>query len=117
MKKILEVLWYGDTDLRFDTDLKQTDLPFVIPEITTSAALTMLTKLWGGKENAVIAAIRALAIADLGLCAHREDMIRYLDHASLALVHALEDAKEAVERGGGKVITYAPGVPPPKMPS
>lgn len=42
MKKILEVLLYGDPDLRFDTDLQQAELPRVIPDHT---------KLWGGKED------------------------------------------------------------------
>ena len=54
MKKILEVLSYGENDLRFNTDLDPAHLNQVIPSLTSTALLTMITKLWGGKEVAVL---------------------------------------------------------------
>ena len=65
MKKILEVLRYGENDIRFHTDLDPTKAPGIIPETTTELAIAMMTTLWGGNELAVLAMIRALAIADL----------------------------------------------------
>ena len=71
MKKILEVLLYGDPDLRFDTDRKQANLPRVIPNLATTAASTMLSKLWdGGKEAA------------MAVYSNREEMIRQLKGSS-----------------------------------
>ena len=117
MKKILEVLLYGEDDLRFNTDLDQSQLFQLIPSITSTAAYTMLTKLWGGKESAVLAMIRCLAIADLAVSVNREEMICYLDDASHMLARSIQEAKEDIERRGGKVLTFGPGVMPPKMTS
>lgn len=50
----------------------------------------MVTRLWGGNETAVLAMIRALAIADLAVSVNRKQM----------------------ERNGEKVIRFAPGVTP-----
>ncbi len=117
MKKILEVLSYGENDLRFNTDLDPAHLNQVIPSLTSTALLTMITKLWGGKEVAVLAAIRALALADLAASVNREEMIKMLDDQSRNLVESLQEARREFERNGGKVITFGPGVNPPKMPS
>ena len=117
MKKILEVLLYGDNDLRFNTDLDRSDLRDFIPTLASTAAITMVTKLWGGKEPYVLAAIRALSIADLAVSVNRKEMIRQLDECSEMLVRSFQEAKAQLEKNGGKVITFAPGVNPPKMPS
>ena len=117
MKKILEVLLYGDHDLRFNTDLDRSDLRNLIPNLASTAAFTMVTKLWGGKEPFVLAAIRALSIADLGVSINREEMIRQLDECSAMLAKSFQEAKAQFEKNGGKVISFGPGVNPPKMPS
>ncbi len=72
MKKILEVLQDGDIDIRFNTDLDPVKHPNVIPNVITRTAFAMVTKLWGGNEAAVLAMIRALAIADLAVSVNRQ---------------------------------------------
>ena len=42
MKKILEVLRYGENDIRFHTDLDPTKAPGIIPETTTELARAMM---------------------------------------------------------------------------
>ena len=117
MKKILEVLWYGENDLRFNTDLDQAQLEKIIPSLATSALFTMLTKLWGGKESIVLAVIRALTVADLAASSNRKEMLKQLDQYSLALVKIVQEARREFEKNGGKVITFGPGVKLPSMPS
>lgn len=117
MKKILEVLQYGEMDIRFNTDIKIEGNIEIIPTITSAAAISMATRLWGGNECAVLAMIRSLAIADLSLCANRKDMIRYLDDSSIAMAHAFLDAKREVEKRGGEVHIFGPGIMPSKMKS
>ena len=76
MKKILEVLQYGDIDIRFNTDFDPVKNPNVIPDVISRTAFAMVTRLWGGNEMAVLAMIRALAIADLAVSVNRKQMIR-----------------------------------------
>ena len=85
MKKILEVLQYGDIDIRFNTDLDPIKHPNVIPDVITRTSFAMTTRLWGGNERAVLAMIRALAVADLAVCVNRKEMVRHLDEDSEAL--------------------------------
>ena len=59
MKKILEVLQYGDGELRFNTDLDVSKDPMAIMNLTIGAMFSMATKLWGGNEQTVIAVIRS----------------------------------------------------------
>lgn len=115
MKTILKVLRYGDLDFRFETDFDPKTNPNAIIDVIAGASYAMLTTLWGGNENAVIAMIRALSIADLSVCANRKDMIRMLDEQSANLVKAREEAQKDFERRGGKIITFGPGIQPPKM--
>jgi hypothetical protein len=114
MKKILEVLQYGDRDIRFNTDIKLgSDLEATT--LLTSIALAMVTTLWGGNEKEVLAMIRALAIADLSVCVNRKEMLKVLELDSKHLARAFMDAQKEMERRGIKVMTFAPGVQPPKM--
>ena len=114
MKKILEVLRYGENDIRFRTDLDPTKDPEIINQTVTEVALAMMTTLWGGNELAVLAMIRALAISDLGVSVNRREMVGFLDSASAALEDSLRDARRAFEQRGGKVMVFGPGVAPPK---
>ena len=112
MKKILEVLQYGDGELRFNTDVDVAKNPNIVSETVTRAAFTMVTKLWGGNELSVLAMIRALAIADLGVSINRKQMIRELDGASADLAKTIKMATKEFEKNGGKVITFPPGMHP-----
>lgn len=114
MKKILEVLQYGDNDIRFNTDFNiksEKDAMDLIGKIT----FTMLTKLWGGNEQAVIAIIRLLAVSDLALCVNRKEMIKMLARDSESVAQLLKEVKQEMERNGHKVTVFGPGINPPKM--
>ena len=114
MKKILEVLRYGENDIRFRTDIDPLQNPDTVHETVTELALAMMTTLWGGNEQAVLAMVRALAIADLGVSVNRRQMIGFLDDASGLLEASIRDARKAFEQSGGKVMVFGPGVAPPK---
>ena len=117
MKTILKVLRYGPLDYRFETDFNPSTNPQEIIDIISGTSFTMMTKLWGGNEQAVIAMIRALSIADLSVCADRKKMIRMLDQESANMAKAHKEAKREFEKNGGKVITFCPMIQPPKMPN
>ncbi len=115
MKTILKVLRYGEHDYRFETDFDPKNNPQAIFDVIAGVSFAMMTSLWGGNENAVIAIIRALAIADLSLCANRKEMIRMLDEESGKLANVHAETKKEFEKSGGKVVTFAPGIQPSKM--
>jgi hypothetical protein len=114
MKKILEVLRYGENDIRFRTDIDPMKDPDVIHQTVTEVAMAMMTTLWGGNEQAVLAMIRALSIADLGVSVNRRQMIGFLDEASETLETSIREARKAFERTGGQVMVFGPGMAPPK---
>jgi len=114
MKKILEVLRYGANDIRFHTDIDPFKDPNTVHETVVELAIAMMTTLWGGNEQAVLAMIRALSIADLGVSVNRREMVGFLNEASEMLQASLRDARKEFERSGGKVTLFAPGVAPPK---
>lgn len=114
MKKILEILQYGDTDIRFNTDFKPSRHPNQIPDIISGVTLAMTTTLWGGNEQDILGIIRALAIADLAVSVNREEMIKYLDKASAMMARSLRETREMFEKRGGKVYTFAPNINPSK---
>lgn len=114
MKKILEVLQYGDHDIRFNTDIDTKKDPDIIPDVIIRAAWAMVTTLWGGNEQSVLAMIRALAIADLGVSVNRKDMVRFLDNASCDLERSMDEAREMARRDGIQIQTFAPGISPNK---
>ena len=114
MKKILEVLRYGENDIRFNTDIDPLKDPEIIHQTVTELAMAMMTTLWGGNEQAVLAMIRALSIADLGVSVNRRQMVGFLDEASETLAASLRDARKAFEKSGGKCTVFGPGVAPPK---
>ena len=114
MKKILEVLRYGEHDIRFHTDLDPKKDPEIINQTVVEVAMAMMTTLWGGNEQAVLAMIRALSIADLGVSVNRRQMVSFLNEASEALAASLQAARKTFEKTGGKVTVFAPGTTPPK---
>ena len=114
MKKILEVLQYSDIDLRFNTDVDVRKNHNIVPETISRAAFTMVTRLWGGNEQSVLAMIRALAIADLAVSVNREEMVRFLDEASADMAKVMAEARREFEKNGGKLTTFPAGIAPPK---
>ena len=76
--------------------------------------MAMMTTLWGGNEQAVLAMIRALAIADLGVSVNRRQMVGFLDEPSGLLEASIREARKAFEQSGGTVMVFGPGVAPPK---
>lgn len=117
MKKILEILQYGDTDIRFRTDLKPADKPETIPGLVTALSFAMMTTLWGENERDIIPVLRALTIADLAVSVNREEMVRLMDEDSREFARILEESRREFERRGGKVITFPPHVQPSKIQS
>ena len=117
MMKILEVLRYGENDIRFNTDIDPLKDPEIIHQTVIELAMAMMTTLWGGNEQAVLAMIRALAISDLGVSVNRRQMLGFLNDASGALEESLRSARKAFEESGGKVMVFGPGVPPSKSKS
>lgn len=114
MKKILEVLQYGDHDIRFNTDYDVMKNPKALEDLVPNIAMAMTTTLWGGNEMSVLAMIRSLCIADIGVSVNRKEMLEMLDHATEHLAQAMHDAREAAIREGVRIQTFGPGVPPPK---
>ena len=114
MRKILEVLQYGEDELRFNTDVDVAKNQNIVPETISRAALTMVTKLWGGNELSVLAMIRALAIADLAVSVNRKEMVRFLDEASEDMAKVMSQARKEFEKSGGKITTFPAGIVPPK---
>ena len=112
MKKILEVVQYGDFDIRFNTDLKEIDQAR-LPEIIAKLAWTMTTKLVGGNEAAVLAMIRALALADLSVSVNRKEMIKALDEDSAALAKLMHRAIKEMKKQG-RVVEFPIGFTPGK---
>lgn len=117
MKKILEVLRYGNGDIIFRTDVDPLKNPKEINDVLIQTMISMATKLWGGNEQAVLAMIRVMAVADLALSVNRKEMIRWLDRESENLHKAFQDANAAFQKDGGKIMTFGPGVMPPKTKS
>ena len=112
MKKILEVLQYGDGKLRFNTDLDVKKDPMAIMDLTVSAMFSMATKLWGGNEQTVIAVIRALFVADMAISVDRKVVLNGLGEESEKMgEHFMKMMKEL--QSEGKAMSFPPGVQPP----
>lgn len=117
MKKVIEVLQYSDTDIRFNTDIDATKDPAIVHEIAVKAAIAMVTKLWGGNELSVLAMIRALSIADLAVSVNRKEMVGKLDEGSKYIADCLMEAKRMAVKHGIVIHEFAPGVQPTKKKS
>jgi hypothetical protein len=112
MKKILEVLQYGDCELRFNTDLDVKKNPMAIMDLTVAAMFSMAAKLWGGNEQTVIAVIRSLFVADMAISTDRKTMLKGLGKEAeqmgdefMKMMKTLQDQ--------GKAMTFPAGVQPP----
>jgi len=112
MKKILEVLWDGKNEVRFNTDIDVKKNPNVLFEINRDVVFAMLTRLWGGNELSVLAVIRALAIADLAVSVNTDEMVKSLSDSAHYVKDTLLEARKMFEKQGGSIITFPPGVGP-----
>lgn len=112
MKKILEVLQYGDHDIRFNTDIHPEKNPECISDIMAMVATAMTTTLWGGNETSVLAMIRALAVADLACSINRKDMVHFLDQVSEDLQCSMIEARKMMEKAGYQIQLFPPTVKP-----
>ena len=108
MKTILSVVQDGE-NVRFETDIDTINNPDVIHDVVVNTSFAMMTSLWGEKERNVLAMIRALCIADLGISVNRKQMIGFLDEASKTLEDTISEARQNVLGKGGNVIFLAPG--------
>ena len=115
MKKIFEVLQYGEMDIRFNTDIDVSKNPEEILDIMAKVIFAMSTKLWGGNESSVLAMVRALSIADLAISANRKEMIRQLDESSRMMASSFQRTLEEMRKNGCKVMAFGPGVMPGTM--
>lgn len=114
MEKILEVLRYGEYDIRFNTDIDVTKNPDLIMDVNREVLFTMLTKLWGGNELSVLAMIRALAIADLAASDNPDEMLEHFSESAHYFKQLWQEACDSIVRSGGKVLTFPPIVKPNK---
>lgn len=114
MKTLLGVYQYGENDIRFKTDMDiRKDLNEVI-NLVPLLAFAMITSLWGGNETSVLAIIRALAIADLGVSINRKEMISFFDRESQTVARAVQEATQEMQKTG-KIIAFPPGIGPSKI--
>lgn len=112
MKKILEVLQYGEGELRFNTDLDLQKDPMAIMDLTVSAMLSMATKLWGGNEQTVIAIIRSLFVADMAISTDRKTVLKGLGYEAEKMGDEFIKMMKTLQEQG-KAMTFPAGVQPP----
>ena len=112
MKKILEVLQYGEGELRFNTDLDLQKDPMAIMDLTVSAMLSMATKLWGGNEQTVIAVIRSLFVADMAISTDRKTVLKGLGYEAEKMGDEFIKMMKTLQEQG-KAMTVPAGVQPP----
>lgn len=112
METILKVTRDGNK-INFETEFNPMKSENSILELVNQIAFSMVTSLWGGNESAVLAVIRSLAIADLGVSDNREKMVSFLNEASAHLEKSMLEAREQMMKDGIAVQIFAPGVPRP----
>lgn len=114
MKKILEVLQYGEMDIRFNTDVNVKEDHNVVTDVLAASTYSMSTTLWGSNEQSVLAMIRALSIADLACSVNRDYMIKFLDKESRRAAEAIDYAFKQMNRDGAEVTVFPPFINPSK---
>ena len=108
MKKVLEVLQYGENEIRFNTDFDVRKDPRVALDVTAKALMAMVTTLWGGNETSVIAMIRALSIADLAASVNMEEMVEMLKESAYSMKRSMTEAEMEMKRSGVNLTKYCP---------
>ncbi len=112
MKKILEVVQYGDSELKFNTDLDVQKNPMAVMDLTVNAMFNMATKLWGGNEQTVIAVIRALFVADMAISVDRKVVLKGLGEESEKMGDLFVEMMRELQ-AKGKAMSFSPATPPP----
>lgn len=100
-------------EFKFKTDIDVKNNLDEIPILAPSFAWAMMTSLWGGNEISVLAVIRALAIADLGVSVNRKEMVQMLDGASEMIAETVRDFHDQMRKRGFDVQIFPPTVTPP----
>ncbi len=97
MKKLLEVLQYGECDIRFNTDVDVSD-PMVIVDIAGAAAMSLANTFPGENKSAVIGVLRALYMADLAISDNKDalanDILTVAKRLEIYMDEAVDDIKQ-----------------------
>lgn len=104
MKKIIEVLEYGDNDIRFNTDLDVTRNPQLVLDLIPKLMFSMSSSLIGKKEVNVFAVIRSLISADLAISNNRKEMIKMLDEQTKILSKTFLETVKAMQKEGKAAV-------------
>ena len=116
MKKIIEVLDYGDNDIRFNTDLDVTGNHQLVLDLIPRLMFSMSSSLIGKEEINVFAAIRSLVSADMAISNNRKELIRMLDEQSEILSRIFRQTIDAMQKQG-KAVTIPAGTRASEMAS
>lgn len=100
MKKILEVLEYSNTDIRFKTDLDFMQKPQEVMGLIPKLMMSMSAKLFGKEEANIFAVIRALIVSDLALSNNRKQLLKHLDLDSKASGAAFRETMDMMIKAG-----------------
>lgn len=104
MKRIIEVLDYGDDDIRFNTDLDVARNPQIIMDLIPRLMFAMSSSLIGEREVNVFAAIRSLISADMAISNNRKEMIRMLDEQTKILSKIFLESIKAMQKAGKAAV-------------
>ena len=111
-KKVLEVLQCSDGELKFNSEIDVDSDPTVVMDIMSSAMFCMATKLWGEKENSVVAMIRALFVADMAISVDRDFILKGLSKEAAHMGRLFNDMMEKFQ-AEGRVTGLVSGRPNP----
>ncbi len=111
MKKILEVLQYGDGDIRFETDIDVRKDKDIGTALMCKILMAMQSDYWQQISDYVFDMIYALTVADLACSVNREEMLEILRKDSDNVIKIKEESnrmfreykmKKAVSSAGSK---------------
>ena len=104
MKKIIEVLEYGENDIRFNTDIDVTKNPQALLDLIPKLMFSMSSSLFGKKEINVYSVIRSLISADFALSNNRKEMIKMLDEQTKALSKSFRETLNIMQKQGKAAV-------------
>ena len=111
MKKILEVLQYGDGGIRFDTDIDVRRDKDIGTALMCKLLMVMQSDYWHPISDYVYDMIYALTVADLACSVNREEMLEIIRKDSENVLKIKEESnrmlreyqmKRAVSSAGSK---------------
>lgn len=92
MKKILEVLQYGEGDIRFETDIDVRRDKDIGTVLMCKILMAMESDYWQQISDYVFDMIYALTVADLACSVNREEMLEILRKDSENVIKIKEEA-------------------------